>query len=145
MVNTHIAYVTAGDEAAEIVTATSVPKGSGAFPLLNPSTFGNKSTAFDVTRLWGNLAPMFSVDSFGLPDASELIPAGCDLQQVHLVHRHGARYPTTGAPPSALAAKLHNATVNGTGFTATGDLEFLNTWTYKLGAELLTPFGRQQL
>lgn len=27
---------------------------------------------------------------------------------------------------------------------ATGDLSFLNTWTYNLGAELLTPFGRLQ-
>jgi hypothetical protein len=25
-----------------------------------------------------------------------------------------------------------------------GELDFLNTWTYKLGAELLTPFGRLQ-
>jgi hypothetical protein len=88
---------------------------------------------------------MFSVDSFGLPQASQLIPHGCKITQVHLVHRHGARYPTSGSPPAAFAAKLHNATVAGTGFTATGDLEFLNTWTYKLGAELLTPFGRQQM
>lgn len=88
---------------------------------------------------------MASVDSFGLPNSSELVPAGCELRQVHLVHRHGSRYPTSGSPPAAFAAKLHNATVAGTGFTATGDLSFLNTWTFKLGAELLTPFGRQQL
>ena len=25
-----------------------------------------------------------------------------------------------------------------------GELDFLNKWTYKLGAELLTPFGRLQ-
>ncbi|KAH8112806.1 phosphoglycerate mutase-like protein [Phellopilus nigrolimitatus] len=133
-----------GDEPEEVATATSVPKVTGAFPLLNPSTFDNKSS-FNVLRTWGNLAPMFSVDSFGLPEANMLIPAGCELNQVHLVHRHGARYPTTGASPSMFATKLHNATVAGTGFTATGDLAFLNTWTYKLGAELLTPFGRQQL
>ena len=88
---------------------------------------------------------MFSVDSLGLPDASELVPEGCEIRQVHLVHRHGARYPTSGSPPAAFATKLHNATVAGTGFTATDDLGFLNTWKYKLGAELLTPFGRQQL
>ena len=135
----------AGDEAAELATATAEPKLTAAFPLLNPTTFKNKSASFNVLRQWGNLAPMFSVDSFGLPHASQLIPEGCELTQVHLVHRHGARYPTSGSPPAAFAAKLHNATVLGTGFTATGDLAFLNTWTYKLGAELLTPFGRKQM
>ena len=44
----------------------------------------------------------------------------------------GARYPTDWDGPAALATKVHNATVQGTGFTGTGDLEFLNTWTYKV-------------
>ncbi|KAI5121934.1 hypothetical protein M0805_000263 [Coniferiporia weirii] len=133
-----------GDEAEVIATATSVPKVTDAFPLLNPSTFDNKSS-FDVLRTWGNLSPMFSVDSLGLPDANMLIPDGCELEQVHLVHRHGARYPTSGSSPAQLAAKLHNATVTGAGFTAKNQLSFLNTWTYRLGAEILTPFGREQL
>ena len=30
-------------------------------------------------------------------------------------------------------------------FKATGSLAFLNDWTYPLGAEVLTPFGREQL
>lgn len=82
---------------------------------------------------------------------------------MHLWHRHGARYPTGGSPPSAFAAKLHKAVATGTGFTAIKDLQFLNTWTYKLGTypgsnlrllltktdckgeEVLTPFGRQQV
>ena len=61
-----------------------------------------------------------------------------------LLYRHGARYPTTGAPPSAFATKLHNATLNGSSWSSWGELDFLNKWTYKLGAELLTPFGRLQ-
>ncbi|KAI5121930.1 hypothetical protein M0805_000259 [Coniferiporia weirii] len=131
-----------GDEAEVIATATSVPKVTDAFPLLNPSTFDNKSS-FNVLRTWGNLSPFFSVDSFGLPEANMLVPEGCELTQVHLTHRHGARYPTSGEAPSVFAAKVHNASA--TGFTAEGKLAFLNTWTYKLGAELLTPFGRKQL
>lgn len=87
---------------------------------------------------------MFSLDAgtFGLNESSPLIPEGCSLTQAHLLHRHGARYPTTGAAPAQLAAALHdaNTTVN-----VTGPLEFLSTWTYKLGAEILTPFGREQL
>ncbi|KAL5514623.1 hypothetical protein ACEPAG_1939 [Sanghuangporus baumii] len=136
-----------GDEAELIATATSFPKVTNAVPLVNPSTFDetNSSEPFDVLHSLGNLSPMFSVDTFGLDNASMLIPQGCELTQVHLLHRHGARYPTSGSLPAAFATKIHNTIVNGTGFTATGNLTFLNTWTYKLGAEILTPFGRQQL
>jgi hypothetical protein len=55
------------------------------------------------------------------------------------------RYPTTGGTgPAALSTKIHSA-ASGGGFTATGALAFLNTWTYKLGAEILTPFGREEM
>lgn len=87
---------------------------------------------------------MYSVDSFGLPKAAAPIPAGCGLNQVHLLHRHGARYPTGGSGTSDFATKIHSA-ATGSGFSATGPLEFLNTWVYRLGEELLTPFGRQEL
>lgn len=60
-----------------------------------------------------------------------------------LLYRHGARYPTSGAAPGTFAQKLVNATRNGT-VTFSGELAFLGDWTYKLGAELLTPFGRSQ-
>jgi len=59
-----------------------------------------------------------------------------------LLYRHGARYPTSGAAPAIYASKLANATK--TGFNVTGELSFLGDWTYKLGAELLTPFGRAE-
>lgn len=88
---------------------------------------------------------MYSVDTFGLPEASARIPQGCGLNQVHLLHRHGARYPTGGGiGPAAFAAKIHSA-ATGSGFSATGALEFLNTWVYKLGEEILTPFGREEM
>jgi hypothetical protein len=89
---------------------------------------------------------MFSLplDTFGLPDASPVVPEGCSIDAVHILHRHGARYPTSGSAPSAFAAKIH-ATATGAGFSASGPLAFLDTWTYKLGAEILTPLGRQQL
>ena len=63
---------------------------------------------------------------------------------MYLLYRHGARYPTSGAGPSTFAAKVHNASIAKGGFKATGELAFLADWTYKLGAELLTPFGRLQ-
>jgi hypothetical protein len=87
---------------------------------------------------------MYSVESFGLPDASPIIPKGCGINAVHLLMRHGARYPTSGEGVSEFASDIH-AAASTQGFSVTGDLEFLATWTYKLGAELLTPFGRSEL
>ncbi|TFY79221.1 hypothetical protein EWM64_g4791 [Hericium alpestre] len=135
-----------GDEPAAIATAPVLAPVNDVFPLSRPDTADHKGSKFDVLHQWGNLSPMFSVDAdtFGLPHSSPLVPEGCGLTQVHLLHRHGARYPTSSSAPSALAAKVHNATA-GKGFTASGPLAFLNEWTYKLGAEILTPFGRSQL
>lgn len=100
---------------------------------------------FDITKYWGNLSPWYSVQSadYGLPNASPLIPDGCTINQMLLLYRHGARYPTSGAAPAAFAAKVAKAVAAG-GFTTVGELAFLSQWTYKLGAELLTPFGRSQ-
>lgn len=139
-----------GLEPAAIQTAKSYPYNEGGafqFPLVAPQPYGSgaESAEIDISRYWGNLSPWYSVRSsdFGLPDASPLIPDGCDITQVHLLYRHGARYPTSDAAPPTFAKKIANATE--TGFSVSGDLAFLADWTYKLGAELLTPFGRSQL
>lgn len=109
-----------------------------------PKPANGKDSTFNVMRHWGNLAPMYSVDSFGLPDASPTIPEGCGINAVHLLMRHGARYPTSGSGSAQFATDL-NAAASNKSFSATGKLEFLATWTYKLGAEILTPFGRDEL
>lgn len=97
-----------------------------------------------MSKYWGNLSPWYSVHSadYGLPEASPLAPEGCDITQMHLLYRHGARYPTSGAAPQTFSNKIANATKSG--FEVSGELAFLGNWTYKLGAELLTPFGRSQ-
>ncbi|EIW82796.1 phosphoglycerate mutase-like protein [Coniophora puteana RWD-64-598 SS2] len=132
-----------GAEPEAIATAAFAPL-EDANPLTPPSAAGSSAAAFDVLRYWGNLSPQYTVPSFGLPDSSPQIPEGCGLNQVHLLMRHGARYPTSGGGPADFAAKLH-AAATGAGFVASGDLEFLGNWTYKLGAEILTSFGRKQL
>ena len=145
--------VVAGDEAELIATATALPKVTGAYPLLDPTLSNSNSSSskskdsFDIMHSWGNLSPMWSLpaDTWGVGSASPLMPECCELSQVHLLHRHGARYPSGDSSIAEFGEKLNNATVSGTGFTAKGDLAFLNTWMNKLGAELLTPFGRQQL
>lgn len=139
-----------GQEPAAAQTAPIYPYNNGPanqFPLVAPQPWGKGEfdQKFDIAKYWGNLSPWYSVSSadYGLPDASPLIPDGCSIVQMHLLYRHGARYPTTGAAPSTFAQKLLNATKLG-GFSVTGELEFLSRWNYKLGAELLTPFGRSQ-
>lgn len=148
-VETKIGYpgVTAtGVEPAAIETAKSYPTNDNPaanYPLVIDETEDNAK--LNMFQYWGNLAPWYSVPSsfYGLDKASPLVPETCDITQVHLLYRHGARYPTSGANPSKFATKLQSAVGQG-GFTSWGELDFLNKWTYKLGAELLTPFGRLQ-
>lgn len=131
-----------------MVTAPSFAPNRNHFPLVK-LTAGNAadSSDFDVIKHFGNLAPWRSISSakYGLPNASPMIPDGCDIVQVHLLHRHGARYPTEGSGPAKFAAKVHEAASSPAGFKATDKLHFLQHWTYKLGAEILTPFGRSEL
>ncbi|KAI1343452.1 phosphoglycerate mutase-like protein [Xylariaceae sp. FL0016] len=137
-----------GIEPAVIQTAPAYPDNLGPanqFPLQAPQPHGeDTSSDIDITKYWGNLSPWYSLSSadFGLPDASPLVPDGCDITQVHLLYRHGARYPTSDAAPETFAQKLANATEQG--FEVFDELAFLADWTYNLGAELLTPFGRSQ-
>jgi hypothetical protein len=137
-----------GLEPAAAKTAPAYPYNEGdanQFPLINPQPHGSSAdSTFDITKYWGNLSPWYSLRSadYGLPEADPLIPKGCDITQLHLLYRHGARYPTSDAAPQTFAQKVANATE--TGFAVSGELAFLGNWTYKLGAELLTPFGRSQ-
>lgn len=89
----------------------------------------------------GNLAPPRSIPSWGLPDASEKVPDQCSLDQVHILHRHGQRYPTQGTSTETFARKLKEAA----NFEPSGQLAFLKEWNYPLGIEILTPAGRLQL
>ncbi|KAG1798820.1 histidine phosphatase superfamily, partial [Suillus plorans] len=134
----------AGAEPAAIVTAIPFSKVENIFPLSRPNSADGADSTFNVTCHWGNLSPMYSVESFGLPDASPVIPEGCGLNAVHLLMRHSARYPTSDSRPSQFASDIHAAALK-EGFSATDDLEFLTTWTYRLGAEILTPFIRKSL
>ncbi|KAK3076121.1 hypothetical protein LTS18_013861, partial [Coniosporium uncinatum] len=58
-----------------------------------------------------------------------------------MLHRHGARYPTA---TYGIVKKLTNRTIGGN-WQASGQLSFLNNWTYKLGEQILTPVGKQEL
>lgn len=145
----HIVATPTGVQPNAIQTAPAYPYNDQAafsWPLIKPQPqgSGSQSPEFDIAKQWGNLSPWYSVQSadYGLPDASPLIPDGCDITQMHLLYRHGARYPTSGAAPATFAEKIANSTKTGLSFS--GELSFLSNWKYKLGAELLTPSGRSE-
>ncbi|GJN94417.1 hypothetical protein Rhopal_007497-T1 [Rhodotorula paludigena] len=117
--------------------ATSYPSNFDSSPLHPPPEL--VSEKFNILHYLGNLSPWRTVNH-GLKGTAQ-IPQGCTVEQVQLLHRHGARYPTTGAGTEAFAKDV----VGAPGFKASGNLSFLNSWKYQLGAEILTPFGREQL
>ncbi|CAK9780434.1 unnamed protein product [Cutaneotrichosporon oleaginosum] len=104
-----------------------------------------KKGKFDPITSWGYLTPRHSLDpcTWGACDASPIVPEQCTLSAVHILMRHGARYPTAGDAAEHFATRLLNASKTGD-LKATGDLAFLNEWTYKLGSDILVPFGRLQ-
>ena len=70
------------------------------------------------------------------------LPPGANISQVHMISRHGSRYPTSNSTQLALGMKLMNSAKGGNKFS--GNLTFLNTWSYKLGAEILVHVGYQE-
>ncbi|KAG9313679.1 histidine phosphatase superfamily [Chiua virens] len=164
-----------GAEPALIATAPSQPLQTGAAQLVAPeySTFPGRPESpipndrpFNLFRSWGNLSPWYSVPrgAFGIDEGAEP-PAECDIKGVHILHRHGARYPTaygihlshsffgsavwlmgesaaSYGGTASLAQRLHASAAE---WDATGRLEFLNGWWVMMVYILLTPFGRQQL
>lgn len=91
--------------------------------------------------MMGQLSHYFpNPDGFGVHEYS--LPSGAEIVQLNMLSRHGSRYPTTGSGASTFGTKHANLT--GTA-NYTGELSFLNTWSYKLGAEILVPVGKQEL
>ena len=91
----------------------------------------------------GQVSPYFpNPVGFGVDEYP--LPSGANISQVHVLHRHGSRYPTTGASVQKFGTALTQLIANKS-VSFTGDLAFLNTWSYGLGAEILVPVGRQEL
>ncbi|KAG9236000.1 3-phytase A precursor [Amylocarpus encephaloides] len=94
-----------------------------------------------IERLWGHLSP-YSPNHEGWGIEEYPLPVGAEVTQVHVLHRHGSRYPTIGVNVQSFGAKM--ASLGGK-FTTSGPLSFLTNWTYGLGAEIMVPMGRMQL
>ncbi|KAJ7336943.1 histidine phosphatase superfamily [Mycena albidolilacea] len=93
------------------------------------------SSKVNITELWGAYSPYFDAGTYLAP------PTGCRIDQVNLLQRHGARFPTSGAATGIISgiSKLQNVQ----NYTDSG-LDFLKTFAYSLGVADLVPFGAHQ-
>ncbi|KAI1330028.1 histidine phosphatase superfamily [Xylariaceae sp. FL0255] len=129
-------------------TATAYLQNTGAVEemlLAQQSPLFATEGEFDIFQHMGSLSPWRSLDpgSFGLPYASPLAPEGCEITQIFVYYTSGATYPQPGSAPEQFAAKINNNTAVYK-FDAYDELEFLATWNYKLGENILTSYGRAQ-
>ena len=93
----HAGATPTGAEPALILTAPSYPVHTGAPQLVLPATLhASTKKHYNLFKKWGNLSPWYSVKrgKFGI-DSDPGAPDGCNVTGLHLLHRHGARYPTS--------------------------------------------------
>ncbi|KAI9814627.1 MAG: hypothetical protein M1827_003183 [Pycnora praestabilis] len=120
---------------------------SGTFapnrPLETALPIAGDTNNASIFQYMGNLSPYFPNPSgFGVNEYP--LPSGSNITLLNMLSRHGSRYPTTGSGVVTFGAGILSATTNKTA-NFTGALSFLNTWSYKLGAEILVPVGNQEL
>ncbi|KAF7718951.1 Uncharacterized protein PECH_006294 [Penicillium ucsense] len=123
--------------------ATAAMAASSSTVAASAPTGAEYASGFDMTRSWGNLSPYKDTNTFGIPKG---MPRGCELSQVHVLHRHAERYPTNypldGKGMQDFAAKLSNYSKAHSGKpVGSGPLKFLNNWEYVLGADTLMETG----
>ncbi|KDQ63958.1 hypothetical protein JAAARDRAFT_27630 [Jaapia argillacea MUCL 33604] len=94
-----------------------------------------------IQRRWAQYSPWYAVAEYQRP------PQGCTINQVNILQRHGARYPTSGAGKdiqSALqklkSARLPPRTRQG----SSNKLHFLKHFVYDLGEADLVPYGASE-
>ncbi|KAL4402655.1 acid phosphatase [Malassezia pachydermatis] len=107
----------------------------------------DNATSDDIFANLGAYTPWRPADGlFPETEAYKPLPDQCTMKQVHLLVRHGARYPTDGMDegPGTIGALVLNSTRNNT-FSAKGNMAFLNTWNYSLGQAVLVHQGAQEL
>jgi hypothetical protein len=100
-----------GAEAFLVATAAAYPTDAGVDGLVDPGVAQDSGSGspswidesgddvidpgtFSIFQFWSNLSPFYSVPkgAFGLQSTPD-VPSGCTIKGVHILHRHGARYP----------------------------------------------------
>ncbi|KAL1957422.1 hypothetical protein VTO42DRAFT_5990 [Malbranchea cinnamomea] len=98
--------------------------------------FCNETSIFEHM---GHLSP-YQPSQSGFGANEYALPPGSNITQVHVLHRHGSRYPTETTRTSEWVSRIvaHRGEFS-------GELEFLNNWSYELGLEMLALNGHQEL
>ncbi|RMD41713.1 hypothetical protein DV735_g3388, partial [Chaetothyriales sp. CBS 134920] len=138
--------------AALVASSGSLATASPAWLFGRRGSSGNNVKLLtDITQIqkyWGEITPYHENDEdyFGVQDVG--IPAGCQVEQVHLLERHGSRFPTgsesDGTNDQRFADKVANWTSVNSTQPFTGPLSFLNTYEYQLDASYLVARGAAQ-
>ena len=77
-----------------------------------------------MTKPMADLRSGFGVQEYPLPP-------GASIRQLHMIHRHGSRYPEKYSGVEKFGKALEDDIRSGAKFS--GALSFLNTWEYGLG------------
>ncbi|KAF8549949.1 acid phosphatase [Imleria badia] len=88
-----------------------------------------------LEQSWAQYSPWFPVATYVPP------PAGCQVIQVNLLQRHGARYPTTS---SGKAIQKSVKKLQGAAEFKDPNLTFVSQYEYTLGTDDLVPYGAAQ-
>ncbi|OAX37444.1 acid phosphatase [Rhizopogon vinicolor AM-OR11-026] len=88
-----------------------------------------------MSQLWAQYSPYYPAAEYKAP------PPGCNVVQVNLLQRHGARYPTksVGKAIAKSVKRLKRAK-----HFRDSSLTFVANYTYALGVDDLVPFGAAQ-
>jgi hypothetical protein len=107
--------------AIDPVPGSGLPTGTHSFapntPLETAEPIVNNTQSINIFQYMGQVGSYFPNPSgFGVEEYS--LPPTCNITQVHVLHRHGSRYPTTGSNVQSFATRIKNVTA----FNATGQL-----------------------
>lgn len=142
---TYLAGPTSTGEAAFLAQTNPAPWPETSYipntPLETQVPIAGRIGNGNIFQMHGQLSHYFpNPDGFGVDEYT--LPAGAEIVQLNMLSRHGSRYPTTGSGAYEFGVKHKSV---GAAANYTGELSFLNTWTYELGAEILVPVGKQEL
>lgn len=114
-----------------VITETEAFRPSGDPQPLNRKPFDQTfDEQYSPLKYMGNVGPYSSRRGEGI---STEIPAGCEIDQVVLLSRHGERYPSPH--DAAIQKDLYELILKSHPEPFSGDLEFLNHWTYFLESD----------
>ncbi|KAF7760138.1 hypothetical protein Agabi119p4_10814 [Agaricus bisporus var. burnettii] len=89
----------------------------------------------DIQHLWGILSPYHVQNTYEDP------PPECSVNQVNILHRHGARLPELADQKAMMASVKKYQKAKG---YCAEELQFLNGFSYDLGSESLVQLGAEQ-